>query len=128
MYLVFSVWRRVLCRTGRTITVRCMPTKKLPTTSHAVLGILSISPMSGYELTQAAERSIANFWPISRSQVYTELARLEDLRLVRGTDVAQDGAPDKRVFEITPAGHETFAAWMATPGYEPDRMRLGFCL
>jgi DNA-binding PadR family transcriptional regulator len=105
-----------------------MSVKKLPTTSYAVLGILSISPMSGYELAQAAERSIANFWPVSRSQIYTELGRLEELELVRGADVEQERAPDKRVFELTPSGHDAFAGWVATPGYEPDRMRLGFCL
>jgi PadR family transcriptional regulator, regulatory protein AphA len=93
-----------------------------------VLGILSISPMSGYELAQAVERSIANFWPVSRSQVYTELARLEELELVGGTDVEQNHAPDKRVFELTPSGNEAFVSWLSIPGYEPDRMRLGFCL
>ncbi|HVL89049.1 MAG TPA: PadR family transcriptional regulator [Actinomycetota bacterium] len=102
--------------------------KSLPTTSYAVLGILSIHPMSGYELAQAAERSIANFWPISRSQVYSELARLEDLGLIAGADVAQERVPDKRVFEITPAGEDAFTEWVSAPGYEPTRMRLGFCL
>lgn len=104
------------------------PRKTLPTTSYAVLGILSIHPMSGYELAQAAERSIANFWPVSRSQVYSELARLEELGLIAGTDVAQERVPDKRVFEITDDGDAAFAAWIGEPGYEPMRMRLGFCL
>lgn len=102
--------------------------KALPSTSYAVLGILSIHPMSGYELAAAAERSIANFWPVSRSQIYSELARLETLGMIAGTDVAQERVPDKRVFEITDAGQEAFTAWVAEPGYEPSRMRLGFCL
>jgi DNA-binding PadR family transcriptional regulator len=100
----------------------------LPTTSYALLGILAITPMSGYELAQAADRSIANFWPVSRSQVYTELARLEGLGYVTGTDVAQERVPDKRVFKVTPAGERAFENWLATPGYEPERMRLGFCV
>lgn len=102
--------------------------KPLPSTSYAVLGILSIHPMSGYELAGAAERSITNFWPVSRSQIYSELARLEGMGLVAGTDVAQERVPDKRVFEITPDGVAAFTAWIAQPGYEPSRMRLGFCL
>jgi DNA-binding PadR family transcriptional regulator len=101
---------------------------ELPTTSYALLGILAITPMSGYELAQATDRSIANFWPVSRSQVYSELARLEGLHYVTGTDVAQERVPDKRVFEVTPAGQKAFEDWLATPGYEPERMRLGFCV
>ncbi len=101
---------------------------KLPTTSYAILGLLSINQMSGYELAQAADRSIANFWPISRSQVYGELGRLEQLGFVTGTDVAQQRLPDKRVFTITGAGHEALADWLAVPTYERDRMRLGFCV
>lgn len=101
---------------------------KLPTTSYALMGLLSVSSMSGYDLAQAADRSIANFWPVSRSQVYGELARLEGLGLVEGTDVAQERLPDKRVFEITPAGDAALEAWLAVPGYEPERMRLGFCV
>lgn len=104
------------------------PTKPLPATSYAILGILSIHPMSGYELAGAIERSIVNFWPVSRSQIYSELGRLEDLGLIAGTDVAQERVPDKRVFEMTEAGEAAFSTWVSTPGYEPSRMRLGFCL
>src|SRR5260370_871676 len=52
--------------------------------------------MSGYDLAQAAERSVGRFWPISKSQVYAELARLEPLGLVQGTEIAQDRRPDNR--------------------------------
>jgi DNA-binding PadR family transcriptional regulator len=71
----------------------------LPTTSYAVLGLLTFAPTSGYDLAIAADRSIANFWPISKSQVYSELRRLEKLGLVRSREVEQDKRPDKRVFE-----------------------------
>lgn len=102
---------------------------RLPTTSYAVLGLLAISsPMSGYDLAQAVERSVANFWPISRSQVYGELTRLESLGLITGTDIAQTRVPDKRVYELTPAGDAALDTWANDPSYEPDRMRLGFCI
>ena len=57
-------------------------------TSRAILGLLSIVPMSGYDLAQAAERMVGRFWPVSKSQVYAELARLEPLGLVQGTEIA----------------------------------------
>jgi DNA-binding PadR family transcriptional regulator len=105
-----------------------MTSAKLPTTSYAVLGLLSIHQMAGYDLAQATDRSIANFWPISRSQVYGELGRLEKLGFVRGTDVAQERLPDKRVFEITDEGRAALEGWLGTPDFEPDRIRLGFCV
>ena len=77
---------------------------KLTTSSHAVLGLLSIVPMSGYDLFQAVERSVGRFWPISKSQVYAELPRLESAGLIQGTDVHQERLPDKRVFRLTEAG------------------------
>ncbi len=99
---------------------------RLSTTSGAVLGLLSTAPMSGYQLTGFAAESIANFWPISKSQVYAELARLEEAGLVAGTDVEQEKVPDKRTYELTPEGENALDAWLAEPGYEPERVRMGF--
>jgi PadR family transcriptional regulator, regulatory protein AphA len=98
----------------------------LPTTSYALLGLLDVAPMSGYDLAQATEKSIANFWPVSRSQVYSELARLERMGLIRGTEVAQERLPDKRVFEVTEDGLRELEAWADSPGFEPDRYRSEF--
>ncbi len=44
---------------------------------HAVLGLLSLSPSTGYELTQRFDRSLSNAWHASHSQIYPELAKLE---------------------------------------------------
>jgi PadR family transcriptional regulator, regulatory protein AphA len=102
--------------------------ERLSGTSYAVLGLLSISPMSGYDLAQSADRSIANFWPVAKSQVYAELTRLSELGFVRSTEVAQDKLPDKRVHELTPQGAAALDAWLESPGYERSRSRQGFLL
>jgi DNA-binding PadR family transcriptional regulator len=101
---------------------------RLTTTSFALLGLLSISPMSGYDLHQAVSRSIAHFWPISKTQVYAELARLEPLGLVDGTDVPQERLPDKRVFRLSPAGEEALDAWLAERPAADIQMRIPFLL
>ena len=100
----------------------------LGTTSQAILGLLSIAPMSGYDLAQAAERSVGRFWPISRSQVYAELARLEPQGLVRGTEIAQDRRPDKRVFRLTQRGEEALDSWLESDDLAAPRFRLPFLL
>lgn len=98
----------------------------LPTTSYALLGLLDVSPMSGYDLALAADRSIAMFWPVSRSQVYSELARLERMGLVRGRAVAQERLPDKTVYSPTEDGLRELSAWLAKAGFEPERYRCEF--
>jgi PadR family transcriptional regulator AphA len=105
--------------------VRRMP---LTTTSCAVLGLLSIAPMSGYDLHQAVDRSVRHLWPISKSQVYAELARLEPLGLIAGTDVPQERLPDKRVFRLTEAGEEALDDWLELGELEPPQFRLPYLL
>jgi DNA-binding PadR family transcriptional regulator len=90
--------------------------------------MLSLSPMSGYELNQNVGKSIANFWQISKSQVYGELSRLEELGLVRSTEVEQERLPDKRTYELTEAGATALDEWLSAPGHGPRRLRSGLLL
>lgn len=99
--------------------------QNLPTTSYAVLGLLSFAPMSGYDLRAYADKSIGHFWPLSKSQIYTELTRLEELGLTAGTDVEQEGVPDKRVYSLTDRGAQALDAWLAEPTFEAQRIRSG---
>lgn len=84
--------------------------------------------MSGYDLTAFADRSVAHFWPISRSLVYRELARLELQGLVDGTDVRQRRLPDKRVYELTQQGERVLDEWLEESPFERDRGRSTFLL
>ena len=47
------------------------------TTEEALLGLLSLKPMSGYEIKQMIEGSIGYFWRESFGQIYPTLKRLE---------------------------------------------------
>ena len=85
---------------------------ELPATAYVVLGLVSIRPMTGYELTGYAERSIGNFFPLTRSHIYSELERLGRLGLLEAAEIAQENAPTKRVHEITPAGSDQLQRWL----------------
>lgn len=106
------------------------PRDELPTTSFAVLGLLSYGPLSGYALASLAEQSIANFWTIAKSQVYRELARLEELGYVKGTDVRQEKLPDKRIYELTNEGRSSLVRWLNTSSQDKEgtKMRSTFLL
>ena len=86
--------------------------QELPATAYVVLGLVAIRPMTGYELTGFAERSIGNFFPLTRSHIYSELERLGRLGLLEATEIAQETAPTKRVHQVTPAGSDTLQRWL----------------
>jgi DNA-binding PadR family transcriptional regulator len=101
-------------------------TLRLPVTAYVVLGLVSIRPMNGYELTSYAELSIGNFFPLTRSHIYSELDRLGRLGLLEATEIEQDNAPTKRVYEITPAGSDALRHWLADPQTKDERARSVF--
>ena len=92
-----------------------MSRKTLTPSSYAVLGLLARRPSSGYELGTRAAASIDNFWPLTRTHIYGELAKLEALGYVVGVEVAQELLPDKRVYSVTPEGARALDAWLDNP-------------
>ena len=100
----------------------------LPESTYAVLGLVDKSPASGYDLAALADRSLGYFWPLSRTLVYSSLARLNDLGWVDAVDVAQDRRPDKRVWSSTRAGRDALADWLLRPAEDVDNFRSGFLL
>lgn len=95
----------------------------LPATTYVVLGLVSIRPMTGYDLVSYAERSIGNFFPLTRSHVYRELDRLGRLGLLDATEIAQETAPTKRVYEITQAGNDELRRWLEEEAVTEERAR-----
>ena len=82
------------------------------TLGYAVLGLLSREELSGYDLKRWMERPLGYFWSARHSQIYPELARLEEEGLVTHELVEQSGKPDKKVYRITAEGLETLKEWV----------------
>ncbi len=91
----------------------------LPTTSYALLGLLSFGDeLSGYELKQRADRTLRFYWGApAMSQVYTEAGRLADLGLVDVTD-NPSGWRTTRRYRINDDGLAALRSWLTTT--EPD--------
>jgi PadR family transcriptional regulator AphA len=85
---------------------------------HAVLGLLSSGPASGYDLLKRFEVSLANVWPATQSQLYSELNRMADAALVK---VAAEGPRGRKEYVITDAGMAELRHWMTE--VEPERVR-----
>jgi PadR family transcriptional regulator, regulatory protein AphA len=76
---------------------------------HALLGLLSRGPASGYDLLKDFESSLVEVWPATQSQVYTELSKLSDEGLV---SVLSAGARGRKEYAITPEGRTELRTWM----------------
>ncbi|WP_170286093.1 PadR family transcriptional regulator [Nocardioides rubriscoriae] len=97
--------------------------RPLSTGGHVVLGLLMDGPATGWDLARVADRSIAHFWPVTRAHIYAELPKLAARGLATATEVPQVGAPDRRVYEVTEAGREAFARWLAEVDLTEERGR-----
>jgi DNA-binding PadR family transcriptional regulator len=79
----------------------------------AILGLLNVMPMTGYDLKhQAFDATVRHFWPADQSQIYRTLSKLAEEGLVTVTVEAQDERPDRKVYAITEAGNNILTAWL----------------
>src|SRR5687767_1599511 len=78
--------------------------------------------MTGWELVRTAEQSIGDFWSLTQSQVYRELAQMAEVGLVAA---GERGPRERRPYELTDAGREAFNEWaLLPPGEETIRFPL----
>lgn len=82
------------------------------TLRHALLGLLDDEPASGYDLMKVFNSSMANVWPATQSQVYTELNKMSDAELIT---VSAEGARGRKDYAITDTGRTELRDWMRTP-------------
>ncbi|MCC7557778.1 MAG: PadR family transcriptional regulator [Methanobacteriaceae archaeon] len=80
--------------------------------SYAMLGILTYSPMTGYNLKKVFDTSISQVWAASLSQIYRELSDLENKGYVSSNIQKQEDRPDKRIYNITREGRDAFLEWL----------------
>ena len=91
---------------------------------YALLGSLAGQPGTGYDLVKHFEQSLAFAWPASHSQIYPELARLLDERLIEQTGA---GARNSKTYAVTEAGLDEMRRWLRET--TPDRrVRSGAAL
>ena len=98
---------------------------RLPTTSYAVLGLLSFrGAMSGYDLKKWSDFSLRFFfWSPATSNIYGELTRLRSLGYVTAREVRQDDLRNKRVFSITKDGRAALERWLRDAPIEPSVLK-----
>lgn len=93
-------------------------------TQTAVLGALSVVPMSGYAVREAIRDVLGHFWSESFGQIYPTLTQLERQGHVRRQDSGRTGSS---MFAITASGRARLKQLLAQP-VQPVPPRNGLML
>ena len=98
---------------------------------HAVLGLLSMREMSGYDIKRHFDRAVHFVWVASDSQIYRELRTLEQQGMVTSRTVQQSSRPNKHLYALTASGEVELDAWLSSSaeipyGKDAFLMRLFF--
>ena len=92
---------------------------------HAMLGILSYKPMTGYDLKKRMQDSPYMHWSGNNNQIYKALLELSEDGFVTSETVHQDGAPSKKIYTVTEAGLRELRKHVAGEP-EPAELRKPF--
>jgi DNA-binding PadR family transcriptional regulator len=82
---------------------------------YALLALFTGRAMTGYELYKQYLGSTEFVWHASSSQIYPELRQMEAEGLIVGEQIPWRDRGVKTRYSITPAGTESFKAWMNEP-------------
>ena len=95
---------------------------RLSGTSFAVLTLLELlGPSTPYDLKQALEQSIENFWPVPHTTFYAEPARLARAGYL---SVRQEqGGRRRKLYTLTEAGRSALHEWVRAAVVAPPQYR-----
>ena len=88
----------------------------------AALGLLAQEPGSGYDLLKHFEKSMANVWPATQSQLYGELNKLADAGLIEVSDIGPRG---RKEYRVTDAGRAELRDWVRNAQDDPPFRSAG---
>jgi DNA-binding PadR family transcriptional regulator len=95
-----------------------MSGRQLTAFEHILLGLICMSPSSGYDLKRILATTPVGIYQPSSGTLYPALRRLEQKGQVRAQPPASaPGAParHRRVYEPTPAGRAAHVSWLRAP-------------
>ena len=86
---------------------------------HMILGSLMERPVYGYQLKSGHFKKIFGEFGINHGQLYPLLKKMEREGAIEKIVEFREGAPNRHVYHITPAGREEFLQWLeASDGEE----------
>lgn len=84
-------------------------------TKFAILGMLTLQPLTGSDIREFAEDVLGFFWQESYGAIYPTLRRLRDEGLVEREVEASAAGPDRQIHRVTEAGRQALRQWLEEP-------------
>ncbi len=95
---------------------------KLTGTSYALLALLDrFGELTSYEIKDALENSVENFWPVPHTTAYQEPARLQSGGYLSSRQ--ENGGRRRRRYALTDAGRKALRDWADEPVAAPPQLR-----
>lgn len=100
---------------------------RLTTTSYALLALLDqLGEGTSYDIKQALDKSIQNFWPVPHTTAYDEPARLAEGGYLSVTK--EPGGRRRKSYSLTDEGRRALRGWASEPASAPPQLRDEFML
>ena len=87
---------------------------------HALLGLISYQPSTGYDLKNKFQKSIHFFWNAALPHIYRSLNQMEREGWITSKIEQQSGKPNRKVYRITAEGKKELVNWLNEPPPEPE--------
>lgn len=95
---------------------------RLSGTSYAVLSLIShLGESTPYDLKQALEQSVENFWPVPHTTFYAEPARLAAAGYL--SERQEQHGRRRKLYALTERGRAALDAWTNAPDAAPPQIR-----
>ncbi|MCF8469609.1 MAG: PadR family transcriptional regulator [Parvibaculum sp.] len=94
-------------------------------TKELLLSVLMAGPATGYDIKKTMESDVSKLLDVSLSNLYPALNELASEGLVSCLKVEQDSRPNKKIYELTEAGHAACLKGLMT-GEARHRLRSEF--
>jgi DNA-binding PadR family transcriptional regulator len=83
------------------------------TIKYAILGLLARHPQYGYELRANFKALVGGdeIWDVKPAQIYSTLARLEQVGYIYKQNIMKEAGPEKIIYALTPIGSQELEKW-----------------
>ncbi len=86
---------------------------------EAILGLLAIRPMSGYDLSRSYRRALQQIWYAPLGQVYPTLRKMQRDGLLKVSVKIQHHRPNRKVYSLNAEGRHLLVLWLSQPAALP---------
>lgn len=90
-----------------------MPKKN--TLKYIILGLLEKQELTGYDIKKIFEEEIGEFWQAKHSQIYPELQKLKEQKLISFRTEIVGSKLEKKYYTITDSGKLDLNEWISSP-------------